>query len=393
MCELRALLLEADWSPREDYKPTCKEEETRKTHMGSRVWRNPRLRLVEKPKPKPKGKQLLIKVRASGICGSDVHMYERDEKGYMLYPGLTRLPVVIGHEFSGVVEEVGGEVSMFKPGDPVTAEEMWWCGECLYCRAGMPNHCENLEEMGFSVDGSHTDYILVPEKYVWNISRILDYVKSEDKMYVLGATIEPVGVSYNAMFVRAGGFPPGSYVVIYGAGPIGLAAIALAKAAGASLTIVFDLVENRLKVAREMGADYAFNVKKLHEENIRPSDKVLELTGGYGADMQVEAAGSPSATLPEMERSLAVGGKIAWIGRADKTAPIFIERFQTRRAQIYGSQGHSGHMIFYNVIRLMASGKLDTSKMVTARFPLDKYEEAFNLLMKEKDQAKVQFKL
>lgn len=385
--------MEADWSPRPGYSPSREEEETRKTPMGSRVWRNPRLRLVERPKPKPRGKQLLVRVKASGICGSDVHMVESDPDGYMLYPGLTKLPVVIGHEFSGVVEDVGEDVSMFKPGDPVTAEEMWWCGECLYCRAGLPNHCARLEEMGFTVDGTHSEYVLVPEKYAWDISPILDVVKSEDKMYMLGATVEPTSVSYNAMFVRAGGFMPGAYVAVYGAGPIGLAATALAKAAGASMVIVFDLVEERLKIARDMGADYVFNVRRLAEKGVRPSDKVLELTGGYGADLQVEAAGAPSKTLPEMERSLAVGGKIAWIGRADRTAPVFIERFQTRRAQIYGSQGHSGHFVFYNVIRLMASGKLDTSRMVTARFPLDRYEEAFELLIKGRSHAKVQFTL
>lgn len=390
---MKALLLEANWSPRPGYSPSRGEEETHRAPMGSRVWRNPRLRLVERPKPKPKGKQLLVRVKASGICGSDVHMVESDADGYMLYPGLTRLPVVIGHEFSGVVEEVGEDVSAFKPGDPVTAEEMWWCGECLYCRAGLFNHCARLEEMGFTVDGTHSEYVLVPEKYAWNISPILDAAKSEDKMYVLGATVEPTGVSYNAMFVRAGGFMPGAYVVVYGAGPIGLAATALAKAAGASMVIVFDLVEERLKIAENMGADYVFNVRRLAEKGVRPSDKVLELTDGYGADLQVEAAGEPPKTLPEMERSLAVGGKIAWIGRADRTAPIFIERFQTRRAQIYGSQGHSGHFVFYNVIRLMASGKLDTSKMVTARFPLDRYEEAFDLLIKGKSHAKIQFKL
>jgi len=390
---LKALLLDAEWSPRSDYKPSYEEEETHKALMGSRVWRNPKLSLIEKPKPKPKGKQLLIKVKASGICGSDVHMVESGEDSYMLYPGLTKLPVVIGHEFSGVVEEVGEEVSMFKPGDPVTAEEMWWCGECLYCRAGMPNHCAKLEEMGFTVDGTHAEYVLVPEKYVWNISSILDTVGSEDKMYMLGATIEPASVAYNAMFIRAGGFMPGAYVTIYGAGPIGLAATALAKAAGASLVIVFDLVEERLRIAKEMGADYVFNVRRLIDEGVRPSDRVLDLTGGYGADLQVEAAGAPPKTLPEMERSMAVGGKITWIGRADRTAPIFLERFQTRRSQIYGSQGHSGHLIFYNVIRLMASGKLDTSKMVTARFQLEEYREAFELLIKTRSHAKVQFKL
>lgn len=390
---MKALLLEADWVPRPGYKPTSEEERTHRTFNSAKVWKNPRLKLVSIPKPRPGPKEVLVRVKASGICGSDVHMAQPDREGYMLYPGLTKLPVVLGHEFSGIVEEVGSSVQQFKPGDPVTAEEMWWCGECLYCRGGMVNQCANLEEMGFTVNGTHAEYVVIPEKYLWSIESILEATRgNEEKMFEMGATVEPTSVAYNAMFVRAGGFALGGYVAIYGAGPIGLAATALAKAAGASKVIVFDLIEERLAIAKEMGADYIFNVKELEKKGIKPSEKVLEITNGYGADLQVEAAGAPDILLPEIEKSMAVGGKITWIGRADKVAPIYLEKFQIRAAQIYGAQGHSGNFIFFNVIRLMAAGKIDTTKMITARYKLENYEEAFKELMHYKRHAKIQFK-
>lgn len=390
---MKALLLEASWSPKPGYKPTPVEQETRRTHRSSKMWRNPKLKLVEAEKPKPKPDEVLVRVEASGVCGSDVHMIQPDGEGYMLYPGLTKLPVIIGHEFSGVVEEVGSSVTQFQPGEPVTAEEMWWCGRCLHCRGGMFNQCLNLEEMGFTVDGTHAEYVAVPEKYVWSLKPIQQNLKiTEDKLFELGATVEPTSVAYNAMFVRAGGFPPGGYVAVYGAGPIGLAATALAKAAGASKVIVFDLIEERLTLARSMGADYTFNVDTLRRQDVTPSEKILEATEGYGADLQVEAAGAPDVLLPEIEKALAVGGRVAWIGRADKPAQIYLENLQVKASQIYGSQGHSGNLIFYNVIRMIASGRIDPGRMVTARYKLEEYEKAFKELIYSKKHGKIQFK-
>lgn len=388
---MKAAVLHARWEPRKGYVPSEVERRTRKTSRGSQVWRHPELKLEDIPRPEIGARDVLIRVRACGVCGSDVHRYERDDEGYILYPGLTRFPCVIGHEFSGVVEEVGSGVMGLKAGDMVCSEEMIWCGECTPCRNGFPNHCVNLEEIGFTINGAFGEYIQVGAKYCWKINDLVDVYKSEERAFEAGSLVEPTSVSYNAMFVRAGGFKPGAYVVVYGAGPIGLAAVQLAKAAGAGKVIVFEVMPERIELARKVGADYVFNPLELESEGVRPCERVMEVTGGEGADMQVEAAGAPAKTLPEMERSLAINGKIAWIGRADVTAPIFLERFQVRRSQVYGSQGHSGHGTFMNVIRLMAAGKVDMTRIITRRYRLDDALEAMEQATKRVD-AKITIK-
>ncbi len=387
-----ALRLHGEWVPRKDYVPTPEEERTKKAHHGSRVWKNTTVKLEDIERPKPGPGEVLLRIRACGICGSDIHMYEKDEEGYMLYPGLVGpLPVVIGHELSGEVIEVGSGVNQLKPGDPVTCEEMWWCGVCDPCRGGLPNHCVNLEEMGFTKDGGFAEYMVVPAKYCWKIDRLLDAYRSEDKMYEAGSLVEPTSVAYNAMFVRAGGFKPGAYVVVWGCGPIGLACIALARAAGAGMVVAFEVVSERLELAKKMGADYVFNPRDLEAKSIQPYEKILDVTGGWGADMQIEAAGAPKATLPQMEKCLAINGKIAWIGRADVEAPVWLEYFQVRRSQIFGSQGHSGHWVFPFVIRLMASGKIDMTRIITRRYRLSEGVEALERSTKRID-AKITIK-
>ncbi|KPV62461.1 MAG: putative L-threonine 3-dehydrogenase [Candidatus Bathyarchaeota archaeon BA1] len=388
---MRGLVLHANWEPREDYVPSEVEVKTRKVKYGSRVWKDPQLKLEEIPVPEIRPKDVLIRVKACGICGSDVHMYQRDKDGYMLYPGLTRFPCIIGHELSGIIERVGEDVKDFKEGDMVTSEEMMWCGECVPCRNGIPNHCINLEEIGFTINGGFAEYLIVEAKYCWKIDSLLNVYKSEEKVFEAGSLVEPTSVAYHAIFTRAEGFKPGAYVVVYGDGPIGLASVALAKAAGATKVIVFGHHVERMKLAEEMGADYMFDPRELQKAGVRPYEKVMELTGGMGADLQVESAGAPAQSLPEMEKSLAIGGKITWIGRADVEAPIFLERFQVRASQVYGSQGHSGHGNFMSVIRLMAAGKIDMTKIITRRYSLDEAVDAIRQVTRKVD-AKITIK-
>jgi len=231
----------------------------------------------------------------------------------------------------------------------------------------------------------------VGAKYCWKIDSMLEVCGSEDKVYEAGSLVEPTSVSYHAMFTRSEGFKPGAFIVVYGAGPIGLAAISLAKAGGAGKVIAFETAQGRLDLARKIGADHVFNPVEIEKEGTRPHQKVMEVTGGVGADMQIEAAGAPTKTLPEMEKSLAIGGKITWIGRADVQAPIFLENFQVRAGQVVGSQGHSGHGNFMNVIRLMAAGKIDMTKVITRRFRLDEALSAMEQATKRVD-AKITLK-
>jgi len=377
---MKALVLSAEWVPKPGYVVTEFEKNTGKAITGNSIWRNPKLELKEIPDPKPGPKDVIIKVKACGICGSDIHFYETDKDGYILYPGLTKFPVVIGHEFSGEIVEVGKEVKDLKVGDMVTAEEMIWCGECIPCRNGYPNQCKNLEEIGFTINGAMAEYIVIGAKYCWKIDEIAERYGNKDKAFEAGSLVEPTSVAYNGMFVRAGGFKPGSYVAVFGAGPIGLASIALAKAGGASKVFVFEISETRRKLAKEVGADFVYDPRE-----VVPSEVIMEETKGLGVSMHIESAGAPSKTIPEMEKSLAIDGKIVQIGRAAERVPIYLEHFQTHASQIFGAQGHSGYGTFQNVINLMASGKIDMTKIITSRFSLDDTLKAMEKATRRED--------
>jgi len=368
---MKALILTARWEPKENYVVSEFERRTGKAITGNSVWRYPKLAIQDWEVPKPGPNDLLLKVRACGVCGSDVHFYETDEEGYILYPGLTKFPTILGHEFSGEVVEVGSNVTDFKVGDMVTAEEMIWCGYCKPCRNGFPNHCVNLEEIGFTIPGAFAEYIAVGAKYCWKIDALAERYGDVDKAYEAGATVEPTSVAYNGVFERGGGFRPGAYIVVYGAGPIGLGAIALSKASGAAKVIAFEVSAVRRELAEKVGADFVFN-----PEDVSPHEVVMELTEGEGADMHIEAAGAPVLTVPEMEKSLAINGKIVQIGRAAQRVPMYLETLQVRRGQVAGAQGHSGHAIFPSVIRMMASGLIDQTQIITSRYTLDNAVDA-----------------
>ncbi len=368
---MKGLVLEATWDPRPDYPLSEWEKQTGKAITGSSVWRHPKLEVREWPDPKPGPRDVVIEVKACGVCGSDMHFYETDEEGYILYPGLTKFPTILGHEFSGRVVEVGPEVETLRIGDMVTVEEMIWCGRCIPCRNGYPNHCTNLEEIGFTIPGAFANYIAVDEKFCWKIDAIAERFGDEEKAYEVGALTEPTCVSYNAMFERAGGFRPGHYVSVFGAGPIGLAAIGLAKAAGAGIIVAFEVSPQRLELAKKVGADYAYDPRE-----VTPSEVLMELSKGEGFNFHVEAAGVPHLTVPEMEKALAINGKIVQIGRAAQRVPMYLEAFQVRRSQVFGAQGHSGHENFPNVIRMVAAGRLDLSPIITRRYTLENAVDA-----------------
>ena len=368
---MKGLVLDAVWEPKPDYAVSEWEKETGKAINGNSIWRHPKLEVREWPDPKPGPQDVLLEVQACGVCGSDMHFYETDEDDYILYPGLTKFPTILGHEFSGKVVEVGKDVELLEVGDMVTVEEMIWCGRCIPCRNGYPNHCTNLEELGFTIPGAFANYIAVDEKFCWKIDALAERFGSEEKGYEVGALTEPTCVAYNAMFERAGGFRPGHYVSVFGAGPIGLAAIGLAKAAGAGTIAAFEISPQRLELAKQVGADYAYDPRE-----VVAGDVLMELSKGVGFDYHVEAAGAPHLTVPEMEKALAINGKIVQIGRAAQRVPMYLEALQVRRSQVFGAQGHSGHETFPNVIRLVAAGRLDLSPIITAHYGLEKAVDA-----------------
>ena len=376
---MKGLVLDAVWEPKPDYVVSEWEKKTGKAITGNSIWRHPHLEVRDWEDPKLGPQDVLLAVQACGVCGSDMHFYETDEDDYILYPGLTKFPTILGHEFSAKVVEVGKEVETLKVGDMVTAEEMIWCGRCIPCRNGYPNHCTNLEEIGFTIPGAFANYIAVDEKFCWKIDAIAERFGSEEMAYEMGALTEPSCVAYNAMFERAGGFRPGHYVSIFGAGPIGLAAIGLAKAAGAGMIAAFEISPQRLELAKKVGADYAYDPREVNAGEV-----LMELSKGEGFNFHVEAAGAPELTVSQMEQALAINSKIVQIGRAAQRVPMYLEAFQVRRSQAFGAQGHSGHETFPNVIRMVAAGRLDLSPIVTARYGL---EETLDAIAKSTERA------
>ena len=387
---MKTIQIKAKWKPKPGFKLGSKDIEGKLTYLGSQVWHNPIVDLIEKPIPTIKPNEVLIRVKRCGICGSDVHMNQTYDDGYIYYPGLTAFPVTLGHEFSGEIVDVGSHAinkrtgKPYEKGEPVTVEEMVWCGECKPCCDGYPNHCERLEEIGFSIDGAFAEYIAVPAKLCWSLKKLEN--RYED-LFKIGSLVEPTSVAFNAVIERGGGIRPGENVVILGAGPIGLAASKILKTAGAAVCIISEPDPHRAVLAKKMGADYVVNPIK---ENL--VEKVKEYTANEGAALYLEATGLPQIVTEDIQNSIweckAVNSTVVIVARAEQRMPICGEYFQVRRARIVGAQGHSGHGTFPNVINSMAAG-MDVSPMITKEISLDQVPEHLKLLQTDRENCKI----
>lgn len=355
----------ADWDPRPDYPLTDAEKRSGKARMACKVWRHPRLEVVEIPDPSPAPDEVVVEVATCGVCGSDTHCYETDDDDYVIFSGPARFPCVLGHEYAGRVVAVGRAVRNLREGDLVTAEGMLYCGVCEACRKGWFNQCERLDMVGFSSPGAYARYIAVRERHCWVIDPVAERLGDPEAATELAALVEPVGCAFNGMFVAAGGMLPGSHVAVFGCGPIGLGAIALARATGAGAIVAFDLSPERRKVARELGADQVFDPR-----TTSPAEAVRDATRGWGADMIVEAAGAAVQTMPEIERSLAPAGKVVYLGRTGERAPVMLDVLVSGAARIVGARGHAGGGVFPHILRLMAHGRIELGPMITCRMPL-----------------------
>ena len=392
--KMLGVTLVADWEPKPGFKLGSKDIEGRQTYLGSQVWRHPRFEIREYDIPTPGDDEVLLEVKACGICGSDVHMAQADQDGYIFYPDLTGFPSILGHEFSGVVVEAGKKAfdkrtnKPFKGGEAVTSEEMLWCGSCKPCADGYPNHCERLDEVGFNVNGAYAKYMVLPARTLWSLEPLRkNYTK--ENLFLAGSLVEPTCVAYNAVIERGGGIRPGDRVVILGAGPVGIAACAILKRAGASQVIVSETEDVRAKMAMKLGADYHINPLK---EDF--ADRVLEITDGMGADLFMEATGLPTVVYPGIERVIWEGrtlnSKVIVTARAEAKMPVTGEVLQVRRAQIIGAQGHSGHGTFPRVIECMATG-MDMTPMSTKKIKLEELPENILRLQNDRSEVKITY--
>ncbi len=389
---MRTVNLVADWDPRPDFKLGSKDIEGKLTYLGSKVWRNPHCEIIEKDVPKPGPTEVLIEVQACGICGSDVHMRQSDDDGYMFYPGLTAFPATLGHEFSGKVVECGPQAinkrtgKRFEPGEAVCSEEMIWCGNCKPCAEGFPNHCENLQELGFSIDGAYAKYLKVDARYLWSLE-LLRKKYGEEKMWQLGSLVEPTSVAYNAVIERGGGIRAGENVLILGGGPIGAAACAVLSKSGAASVILSEPSASRREMALSMGATHAIDPME-----VDVTEAVLEITNGMGAGIILEATGLPGIVWKDVEKIIwegrAINTTVVIVARADVKIPLTGEVLQVRRASVVGAQGHSGHGTFANVISAMSAG-MDVSPLITKKISLDEADENCVMLQTNRDEVKI----
>lgn len=368
---MKAVLLQADWDPRARYALSDDERSTGKARVASEVWRNPRLSRVEVAEPAPGAGEVIVSVGTCGVCGSDTHCAETDDDGYVRFSGPVRLPCVLGHEYAGRVAQLGPGVRHLRRGELVVAEGMLYCGGCEACRRGRFNQCPHLDMVGFSAPGAYAERTVAHERHLWSLEPLAEALGSADEALARGAIVEPIACSFNGIWVSGGGMAPGAHVAVYGCGPIGLGAILLCRAAGAASIAAFDVVPERVALALACGADVAHDVRELRSAGTSPGEVVLALTRGWGADVQVEAAGAALATMPEIERAFAPGGLMVYLGRTGERAPVELDRLVSGAARIVGARGHAGGGCFPNVLRLMERGRLDPSPMISCRMPMD----------------------
>jgi 2-desacetyl-2-hydroxyethyl bacteriochlorophyllide A dehydrogenase len=314
----------------------------------------------EKDIPEIKPGEALLKIKYCGICGSDVATYTGNQP-FTTYP---RIP---GHEFSAEIVEINGDAPGLKPGMTVTANPYFNCGTCYSCRKGKVNCCQDNQTMGVQRDGSFAEYISMP------VSRIMSGKGlSPDTL----ALIEPFSISYHA--VKRGEVSDQDKVLVVGAGPIGIFAMMAAKLRGATVYIT-DVLDKRLQLALEMGADRVINSSN---ENL--SDRVKELTDGNGMDVCIEAVGLPQTFLNCIEQ-VCFTGKIILIGNGKRETTFNHSIILKKELNIYGSRNSLND--FEPIIRLLAAGKIHLNKIVTDVYDLDNVVDAFEAL-KNNDGSK-----
>jgi len=326
--------------------------------------------LKQVPEPSMRDDEVLIRVRRAGVCGTDVHIYDWDAWAQ----GRVRPPITVGHEFAGEVVRVGRLVTDVREGDRVTAEGHIVDGRCLLCRTGNAHVCPHTKIIGVDRDGCFAEFISMPATNVWH----LDDATSFD----IGGIHDPMG---NAFHTALTADIPGASVLITGCGPIGLFAVGICKAAGASRIIATDVNETRMALARTMGA----------HDVVRPehaSETVRRHTDGLGVDVVLEMSGVPAAIHQAFDLVRA-GGRVQMLGIPAKSLEVnFATEVIFKGITIYGVVGRRMYDTWHQVTRFLRSGMFDPTPVITHRFPLEGADEAIRAI-KSGEAGKVIFEV
>ncbi|MEE9410481.1 MAG: zinc-binding dehydrogenase [Candidatus Heimdallarchaeota archaeon] len=320
----------------------------------------------EIPTPEPKPDEVLIRIKAAGICHSDVHY--RDGVS-----SVANLPITLGHEVAGEIEKLGSNVSDFKVGDRVCLNYMITCGKCKYCVQGTEQFCVEGKMIGKDIDGGYAEHIAVPTRGLYKIP----YSVSFDHASVMMCSS---ATSLHAL--RKTRFKPGETIAIFGLGGLGISALQLAKAFGSSEIFAVDIDSRKLEAAQEMGAI------PINAKSVDPVEKIMELTCGDGVDVALELIGLP-LTMDQGVRSLARFGRLGLVGITAETFDINSYEAICREKEIIGVSDHLLSELPF-LLELAEKGKLDLSKVVTKIVPLE--AKAINEVHQSLKEFKAEFR-
>lgn len=314
--------------------------------------------LKDVPEPSIRDDEVLIRVRRAGVCGTDVHIYEWDDWA----KGRCKPPFVVGHEFAGEVAQVGKLVTDVREGDRVTAEGHIVDGRCLLCRTGNAHVCPYTRIIGVDRDGCFAEYISMPGTNVWHLD--------DNISFDIGGIHDPMG---NAFHTALTADIPGATVLITGCGPIGIFAVGICAAAGASRIIASDVNDTRLALAKTMGAHDA-----VHPEEAEAT--VKRWTNGLGVDVVLEMSGVPSA-IHQAFALVRVGGRVQMLGIPAKPIDVnFATEIIFKGITIYGVVGRRMYDTWHQMTRFLRSGEFDPTPVITHRFPLEEIDEAMRVI-------------
>jgi len=327
-----------------------------------KVRAEPGAELVEIPVPTPGEGEVLVRVHAASICGTDLHIYEWNEWAERRIP---RLPMTFGHEVAGTVEAVGPEVHHIRPGAFVAAETHIACGHCATCRTGRAHICQNLRILGVDTDGAFAEHVVIPAANAWIVGEGID----PD----VASVMEPFGNAVHAAFGTEGGEDLlTNPVAVIGCGPIGLFAVGIARALGAWKVFAIEPVDERRALAAVMGADLLVDPKV--ED---PVEVVLRETGGVGAEVVLEMSGNPRA-IDQGTRMLARGGRMSLLGLPDGPVTLDLaDQVIFKEAKVLGITGREMFRTWQQTTTLLSTGRVDIAPVITHRFALEDFQEAF----------------
>ena len=324
------------------------------------------IEIQDVPDPKPAPHEVLIRVKTVGICGSDLHYYEHGRIGTQV----VEYPFILGHEVGGEIAEVGSNVKGFEPGDKIAIEPQQTCGKCEFCKSGRYNLCPHVKFLATPpVNGAFAEYITHPADMTFKLPDTMDYEQ--------GALLEPLAIGFHVSDRAEASL--GERVLITGAGCIGLVILLALKAKGLSEIYVSDVLDNRLAMARELGAREVFRADRTD-----PVKEILKRTDGRGADIVIEASGNPKAIAGTVD-AVRRGGKILMLGYAPTDSVEFdFKKLIFKEASLNTSRRYCN--MYPLAIDAVANGLVDISKCVTHRWNFDQASVAMDFSINNKQE-------